>query len=371
MKYHYVLGYRYNPIVSDYLDQYYILIKEKFTALFEKWVITPTSYDKAVLDDRGFLLSPDISSLINNLHSQHIKNISFPTIDYNSILGILEMEIEYLLSWKNSDSILKKGFIIPDTSIKLCISDHNPSSGQNAHPQHAKNGSMISWWERPPEEWLSVYERVFSLLKNIDEDFFYELNTIIQKIVPFGTDKEVHNSASYQDAIGVLYMWYTIDTDVPEFNILEAITHESSHNKLNLIMHFQDIILNDKTESFYSPYRPDARHIYGIYLWVHALVPTINVMLRGVEKWLIQDTRWKWKILLYHIKNKIWMRVLKKYGIFSDLWNTILWEMEAINAINDTLVKTIGFKDIDISSIQQQARTHFEEVNNNYPSLKY
>ena len=61
-------------------------------------------------------------------------------------------------------------------------------------------------------------------------------------------------------------MGYTIDSEFPEINILEALIHESSHNKLNLLMHFDEVILNEKDEKYYSPYRPDARHIHGIYL---------------------------------------------------------------------------------------------------------
>jgi HEXXH motif-containing protein len=61
-------------------------------------------------------------------------------------------------------------------------------------------------------------------------------------------------------------MSYTINADNPALNNLEAIIHESSHNKINLIMQFDTIILNTREETYYSPYRPDARHIYGIYL---------------------------------------------------------------------------------------------------------
>jgi HEXXH motif-containing protein len=55
----------------------------------------------------------------------------------------------------------------------------------------------------------------------------------------------MHNSASYKECIGHLYMGYTIDSDKPEINNLEAIIHESSHNKLNLLLHFDPIVLND------------------------------------------------------------------------------------------------------------------------------
>jgi len=54
--------------------------------------------------------------------------------------------------------------------------------------------------------------------------------------------------------------------DNPEVFNIEAIIHESSHNKLNLISHFDKIVLNDYNTEYYSPYRPDPRHIWGIFL---------------------------------------------------------------------------------------------------------
>jgi HEXXH motif-containing protein len=47
----------------------------------------------------------------------------------------------------------------------------------------------------------------------------------------------------------------------PELSNLEAIIHESSHNKLNLLFHFDPLILNSLEENYYSPFRPDARHL--------------------------------------------------------------------------------------------------------------
>jgi len=49
---------------------------------------------------------------------------------------------------------------------------------------------------------------------------------------------------------------------MPEINNLEAIIHESSHNKLNLIMQFDEVLLNTREEIYYSAIRPDARHIH-------------------------------------------------------------------------------------------------------------
>ena len=61
-------------------------------------------------------------------------------------------------------------------------------------------------------------------------------------------------------------MSYPVDMTHPEFAILEAILHEYNHNKINLVIQTETLILSNKEELYYSPYRPDARHIHGIYL---------------------------------------------------------------------------------------------------------
>jgi HEXXH motif-containing protein len=93
-----------------------------------------------------------------------------------------------------------------------------------------------------------------------------EINETIVKILPFDVSYQVHNSGSFSDAIGHLLMSYPTGIDYPEIALLEAILHEYNHNKLNLILQTEDLVLNDRKELYYSPYRPDARHIHGIYL---------------------------------------------------------------------------------------------------------
>lgn len=66
-------------------------------------------------------------------------------------------------------------------------------------------------------------------------------------------------------------MSYPDQMDHPELAILEAILHEYNHNKLNLILQIEPLVLNNREEIYYSPYRPDARHIHGVYLGLHAL----------------------------------------------------------------------------------------------------
>ena len=170
-----------------------------------------------------------------------------------------------------------------------------------------------------------------------------ELNQIIKKIIPLGTSKELHNSASYKECVGHLYMWFTIDSDKPELNNLEALIHESSHNKLNLLLQFDPCILNWKEEKYYSPFRPDARHIHGVFLAIHAFVPTIYMIMKAYKAWFIwNDNMWLEKIVLYYLKNRITWKVLRKHSKFTELWEEIMQEVEYVMWLCDKLFKKIN-----------------------------
>ena len=312
-------------------------------------------------DQKQFLLKSDISVLV--LYIWEFNRTEFT--------WQLEQELQYFLNGEEEKCTYSLGKNIPWTDIKLTLYDNNPSNDLSNHPDHDA-GSMVTWWERSEEEWLQVYGKSFSLLKKLNLEFYNELNFIIQKIVPFGTSCGVHNSCSLKESVWNLYLWYTIDADIPELNNLEALIHEASHNKLNLIMHHEKIILNDKVEKYYSPYRPDARPIYGVYVWVHAIVPTIYTMMQSVEIWYVTDIRWIEKIIVYHLKNKIWMKVLKKYAKCSDLWYKIMDELDDVMKMCDQIIlKTPIFKEVNFRESQTVVKQHFLDVQRNYPHLEY
>jgi len=120
---------------------------------------------------------------------------------------------------------------------------------------------MIGWGSKKKEDWEELFTKTLQILQEINEGYFYEINNFIKKIVPMKSSPHTNNSCSYKECIGTLYIGYTTDTQTPEINILEALIHESSHNKLNLIMQTDAIHNNDFSLRYYSPYRPDARHI--------------------------------------------------------------------------------------------------------------
>jgi len=290
------------------------------------------------------------------------------------ILDKLEKEINiFLLEWIKSNNLtLNKWEKIAWTNIKLSLYDNNPLNMQEAHPDHKSSWGILWLWGASEKDWLKVYNKTFNLLKDLDEWIYDELNQIIKKIVPLGTSKDLHNSASYKECIGHLYMWYTINSNAPEINNLEAIIHESSHNKLNLIMQFDPVVLNSKEEKYYSAIRPDARHLHWVFLWYHAFAPTMYMLMKAYNEWMLwDDINWLEKIVLYYIKTKFLQKVIKKYAKLTDLGKEISEEIDFVITKMDILFKEINpSKELIIRAKQNQIE-HFKEVNQNYPYLEY
>lgn len=361
MSYYYTLWHPENPVILEYYEKYFQKLKERFLSFEIPQSIQDEFNALEVQKQKDFLCKSDISCLIQDF-IRHKRE--------ESLKKLIE-ECENFFSGKESACTYSLWGNIPGTNIKLTLHDNNHNNSLSSHPDH-DSGNMVWWGEKSEQEWMEVYEKSLSLLRTVNKDFYDELNYIIQKIVPFNTSYGAHNSCSYKESVGVLYLWYTVDVDQPEICILEALIHESSHNKLNLIMQSDELTLNDKAERFYSPYRPDARHIYGVYLGVHAIVPTVHTMLRAVEEWFIKDISWHNKAVLYHLKNKIGMRVLRKYAKCTDLWYKILDELDEVMKICDKIiVRCPELKRLDLRDAQTLAKEHFLDVQKNYPHLQY
>lgn len=369
----YVLGIKNNPILLQYLSKYEDLLLKKMKELvndIEVWKYISYIVDNVDKEDlRNYYIHPDVSSIVNALYNKHIWKVD-SQIDYIWYKNIL---IEDIKAFQNGWILIQnKWKKIPGTNILLSTDVANPFGDKWAHPDHKKNWGQIGYWEKNEEDWLNIYKKTFELLKKVDEWFNDELNYIIKKIIPFGTAYSLHNSASYKETIGALYMWYTIDSQYPEINNLEAIIHESSHNKLNLIMQFDDIILNNYDLKYYSPYRPDARHIHWIYLWVHAFAPTMYILAKAYNEWTIPDTPlWREKIVLYHIKNKISIKVLLKYAKLTQLWTKILNEINEVIKMTNIYIWKMNLSENEIHQVSLIAKQHFNEVNLNYRHLEY
>ncbi len=376
---YYVLWKKDSPLLKEYLDKFYnkllLDLLELSNYFFENNFQKNSNIIKSLLNtnnNRGFILNGEISSIVNYLFSELIKWKNEWLWDYRVYLNRLIKEINIFLDeWIESEKLnLNKWTPIGWTDIKLVFEDNNPYNKLESDPEHHLYWAHLWWWEKSKEEWLNVYEKTFYLLRRLSPDIYDELNQIITKIVPLWTAIWMHNSASYKECIGHLYMWYTVDSNMPEINNLEAIIHESSHNKLNLIAQFDEIVLNWKEFKYYSAIRPDARPLYWVFLWVYAFAPTIYILSEAIKKGIIDDESWLQKCVLYAIKTKFLYRILFKHAKFSELGKEIFDEIKyVISLIDKNLLEIKPSKEIFYNAKRAQIQ-HFSEVNGKYPNLE-
>lgn len=157
----------------------------------------------------------------------------------------------------------------------------------------------------------------------------------------------------------------------PELALLEAILHEYNHNKLNLIMQTEKLILNDRREIYYSPYRPDVRHIYGIYMGLHALVGAYWVIWRAhISGVLILPRSWQEKAVLYVLKNGLSIQVLDKYAHLSPLGRDIFEEMRAVHEQCLVSIKQSQISTDILGNSKNSLRGHYQSVRQSFPFLQ-
>ena len=366
---YYVLGKKNNEMLKGYNEKYYNILYSKIKFLISQGYIDK-DYDKKIINfEKTFILNPDVASLINYIHSQSMW--WFLSFEDDNV-KLLNKEFYNYDQWNFDNLTMNKWDKITWTDIRLTALDNNPYADYDAHPDHAKEGVWIWWWNLSKDKWFETYEKVYSLLKELDEWIFDELNFMINKIIPLSTSKYKHNSASYKECVWHLYMWYTLNSPIPELPILEALIHESSHNKLNLINQVKTFMYNNYAHEYYSPYRPDARHIHGVFLWVHAFAPTVYVLLSAYEKWYIwNDKSWLEKLLLYHMKNKYAISVLSRYGDFSSIWKEIMQEIKYVIWLSDNIISKLNI-DIRLNkNVKEKFKIHLQDVKTKYKWLKY
>ena len=363
---YYVLWKKNNEMLIEYLNWYFDILVNEIENIQEteiKSKLLQLRYNK------DFILNTDNSSRIEYLyyvskweqkifwHENIVKNF-LHDIDYFLEKTILYINDSYKIEW---------------TNIYLSDFDRNPYNWLETHPDHFKSWTKVWYGSKSQDFWLKIYSEAFSILKGIDGWIYDELNYIIQKIVPIWTETHIHNSASYKEAVWHLYMWLTteLDENMLVIQCLEALVHESSHNKINLINKFDKILLNNYDLKFYSPYRPDARHVWWVFLWIHAFVPTIYILLRYYKESKLSDDNLLEKLVTYNTKNNLALNVLNRYANFTDIWNEIMEEVKYVMKLTNILLKELNIKEDILKISKEKVVKHFGEVKSKYSYLQY
>lgn len=161
--------------------------------------------------------------------------------------------------------------------VLLAMVDNNPLSMFEAHPD--KQGNAIDLGGKSADEWTRVLRDGLHLIGEFLPDLRREMDLFVQQIVPVGYDEHKHLSASYQEAIGTIYM----SLHPSLMTMTEALIHEFSHNKINALFELDEVLENAFSPLYTSPVRPDPRPLHGVLLAVHAFLPVARLYEKMIE----------------------------------------------------------------------------------------
>lgn len=344
----FTLGYSDNPLIAEY--RWLFLRRLEHLWDFHLWA-HPVSAD--------FLLFPDVHSNLLALTHQPDEAQRLHS----------EIMLQYH-SYNTNGWVFPQQNLIRDTQIDLTMEYSNPYISTDSHPDHIRDGIMITFWEKLPNEWNDLFSRVFLILKQVSPWFFAEVNWLLRKILPFGLTYGTHNSWSYSNAIWHITMSYPLAIDSPEIVLLEALIHEYNHNKINLILQSEILLRDDFRELYYSPYRPDPRSIHGIYLWLHALVWAYWVIWKAYQDGhiVLQESDIK-KWLLYVLKNSASIQMIEKYAHLTALWVQFFSDMKAIHRETLTFIKACSLSREHIEASRDETARHYADVCSRHPKI--
>lgn len=170
-----------------------------------------------------------------------------------------------------SDDIVTRPYRMIAGGIALALADNNPLSMFEAHPD--KRGNAIDLGGHDLDEWVSVLRACLDLIARHMPTLRAEIDLFLHQVVPVGYDDHKHLSASYQEAIGTIYL--TLHPNL--MTMTEALIHEYSHNKLNALFELDPVLDNAFWPLYASPVRPDPRPLHGVVLAVHAFQPVARL----------------------------------------------------------------------------------------------
>ncbi|MDI1443163.1 HEXXH motif-containing putative peptide modification protein [Polyangium sp. 6x1] len=172
---------------------------------------------------------------------------------------------------------VSRPFFPIDGGTVLALVDTNPLAMVEAHPD--KEGNAIDLGGKDVAEWTTSLAAALDLVREHLPDLRGEIELFVQQIVPVGYHAEKHLSASYQEAIGTIYM----SLHPSLMTMAEAVIHEFSHNKINALFEIDSVLENAFSPLYTSPVRPDPRPLHGVLLAVHAFLPVARLYERMIE----------------------------------------------------------------------------------------
>lgn len=162
--------------------------------------------------------------------------------------------------------------------LVLATRDNNPLRSLEAHPD--KSGNAVDLGDHPPVEWCAAIQGALTTIGEYLPELRQEARLFLRQVVPVGFHAERHESATYREAIGTVYLSLHPD----RMTMTEAIVHELSHTKLHALMELDAVLENPPDEMHASPVRPDPRPLRGVLMAVQAFVPVARLYERMIEE---------------------------------------------------------------------------------------
>ncbi|MEM6955979.1 MAG: HEXXH motif-containing putative peptide modification protein [Myxococcota bacterium] len=206
----------------------------------------------------------------------------------------------------------------------LATVDNNPLSHFEAHPD--KEGNAIDLGGRSAQQWADALRTGLTLVETVP-GLRKDVALFVRQFVPVGFNAEQHLSATYQQAIGTVYLSLHPDP----LTMAEAIVHEVSHSKLNALLELDPVLQNTADERYPSPVRPDPRPIMGVLLAAHAFVAVAYLYerLAKVDHPIAQTPMFERRRSAIHQSNADGVALLAKHARPTRIGAGILEELSA------------------------------------------
>ena len=189
--------------------------------------------------------------------------------------GAASGRIEALLGTCPDEHVLSDVYAPIEGPLALALRrDNSPLADLEAHPE--KTGSRLDLGGRPADAWCAGLRAGLALIARHLPELRPELDLGLQLVVPVGYHAERHFSASYQEAIGAVYL----GLHPRPLTLAEALIHEYSHNKLYALLEQGALLHNAWAPLYPSPVRPDPRPLHGVLLAAHAFLPVARMLER-------------------------------------------------------------------------------------------
>ncbi len=183
----------------------------------------------------------------------------------------------HVVDLASDDASLWQAYLPVAGETYLALFDNNPLALDEAHPD--KDGNALDLGGRSAQSWVAALREALGLIEEHLPTLYGEFALYIQQLVPVGFDDHAHLSASYQEAIGTIYL----SLHPRLMTMAEALIHEFSHNKLNALFEADPVLENAFSPLFASPVRPDPRPLHGVLLAVHAFLPVARLYEKMIE----------------------------------------------------------------------------------------